>query len=84
MADSYIMQLNKSVFVLLMTPGLGKDIRAMYDHNGILFLNLQNTISYIRPLLQSGLSAWWLHMVTLIFLRGLCEYVPVNILTLSP
>ena len=22
----------------------------------------------------SGLSAWWLHMVTLIFLRGLCGY----------
>ena len=33
---------------------------------------------------QSGLSAWWLHIVTLIFFRGLCGYVWVNILTLSP
>ena len=32
----------------------------------------------------SGLSAWWLRMVILIFLRGLCRYVWVNILTLSP
>ena len=30
------------------------------------------------------MSAWWLHMVTLIFLRGLCGYVWVNILTLFP
>ena len=33
---------------------------------------------------ESGLSAWWLYMVTLIFLMGLCGYVWVNILTLSP
>ena len=34
--------------------------------------------------LTCGLSAWWLHMVTLIFLQGLCGYVWVNMLTLSP
>ena len=29
-------------------------------------------------------TALWLHMVTLVFLRGLCRYVWVNILVLSP
>ena len=29
-------------------------------------------------------SAWWLQMVSLIFLRGLCGYVWVNVPTLSP
>ena len=33
---------------------------------------------------QSWLAAWWLHMVTLIFLMSLCGYVWVTILTLSP
>ena len=31
----------------------------------------------------SGLSAWRLHMVTLIFLRGLCGYVWVNVLSFN-
>ena len=32
----------------------------------------------------SWLSVWWMHMVTLIFIGGLCGYIWVNMLTLSP
>ena len=49
----------------------------MYDHTFSKLANHQ-----IRRHTWSGLSAWWLHMVTLIFLRGLRGYVRVNILTL--
>ena len=45
------------------------------------FLNLQITRSGHT---WNGLSAWWLHMIISIFLRGLCGCVWVNILTLSP
>ena len=38
------------------------------------FLNLQITISDIRPHIKWD-AAWWLQMVTLTFLRGLCGYV---------
>ena len=55
----------------VMTPGLSKDI--LVSCMTILFLNL-----------QISRSAWWLHMATLIFHRGLCGYVWVNMLTLSP
>ena len=51
----------------------------------IFILNLQITRSNnYAGHTQSELSAWWLHMVTLIFLRGLCGYVLVDILPLSP
>ena len=49
----------------------------------ILFQNLQITRSDIRSHTK-WLSAWWLHMVTSVFLRGLCGYIWVNILTVSP
>ena len=62
----------------LMTPGLSKDIGVMYNHT---FLNLQITRSDIRPHIKW--SVWWLHMISLIFLRGLCGYIWVTILTLS-
>ena len=78
----------------LMTLVSIRTFSVMYDHT---FQNLQITRSDIRPHIkwavilviayghtQSGLSTWWLHMVTLIFLRGLCGYVWVNILTLLP
>ena len=52
----------------------------MYDHTFSKLANHQ--ISHQAA--QSGLSAWRLHTVTLIFLRGLCRYAWVNILTLSP
>ena len=41
----------------------------------ILFLNLQ---------MKSELSAWWLYMVTLIFIRSLCGYEYGNMHILSP
>ena len=52
----------------------------MYDHA------LSKLVSHqIRhEAIQSEPSAWWLHMVKLFFLRGLCGYVWANILTLSP
>ena len=50
----------------------------MYHHT---FLNLQVTRSDIRPHIKWAVS---LHMVTLIFLGGMCGYLWVNILTLSP
>ena len=59
-----------------MTSGLSKDIRC---HVWPYFVKLATQAT---P--KSGLSVWWCHMVTLIFLRGLCGYVWVNILTLSP
>ena len=43
----------------------------MYDHT---FSKLANHQIRHQATQESGLSAWWLHMVTLIFLRGLCGY----------
>ena len=53
----------------------------MYDHT---FLNLQITTSDVRPHIKWAVRLVILHMVTLVFLGGLCGYVWVNILTLSP
>ena len=47
----------------LMTPGLSKDIQC---HLWLCFSKLANH--------QIRWSAWWLHMVTLIFNRALCGY----------
>ena len=63
-----------------MTPGLSRDIRC---HVWPYFSKLANHQIRHQPI-RSGLSVWWLHMVTLIFLRGLCGYVWVNVLTLPP
>ena len=65
----------------LMTPGLSKDIRC---HVWPYFFWTCKSPDQTLGHTERGLSAWWLHMVTLIFLRGLCGYVWVNILTLSP
>ena len=43
----------------------------------ILFLTSESS-GQASGHIQSGLSAWALHMVTLIFLGGLCGYVWVN------
>ena len=65
----------------LMTPGLSKDIQCpVWPH---FFQTCKLPGQTAGPTL-SGPSAWWLHIVTFIFLRGLCGYVWVNILTVSP
>ena len=65
----------------LMTPGLSKDIQChVWPH----FFWTCNSPDQTSGHTQSRLSAWWLHMVTSIFLGGLHSYVWVNILTLSP
>ena len=66
----------------LMTPGLSKDINSgvMYDYT---FAKVEN--HQIRhQATHSGLPAWWLHVVTLIFLSGLHGYVWVIILISLP
>ena len=66
----------------LMTPGLSKDIRChVWPYVSI---NLQISRSDIRPHIKWAVSLVILHMVTSIFLWGLCGYIWVNILTLSP
>ena len=65
----------------LMTPGVSVRIFGVtYDHT---FLNLQIIIIH-HATRKVGGQTWWLHMTTLIFLRDLCGYVWVNILSLSP
>ena len=54
----------------------------MYDH--IFYKQVQITRSDIRPHIKWAVSLVILHMVTSIFLQGLCGYIWVNILTLSP
>ena len=58
-----------------MTPVSVRTFGAMYGHT------FQITRSDIRPYKKWAVSL--VHMVTLIFLRGLCGYVWDNILTLS-
>ena len=65
----------------LMTTGLSKDIRC---HVWPYFFYTCKSPVQTSGHALSWLSAWWLHMVNLIFLRGLCGYVWVNILTLLP
>ena len=50
----------------------------------ILFSKLQITRSEIRPRREWAVSLLIAYMVTSIFLSGLCGYIWVNILTLSP
>ena len=54
----------------------------MYDH--IFYKQVQIIRSDIRPHIKWAVSLVILHMVTSIFLQGLCGYIWVNILTLSP
>ena len=54
----------------------------MYDH--IFYKQVQINRSDIRPHIKWAVSLVILHMVTSIFLQGLCGYIWVNILTLSP
>ena len=54
----------------------------MYDH--IFYKQVQISRSDIRPHIKWAASLVILHMVTSIFLQGLCGYIWVNILTLSP
>ena len=54
----------------------------MYDH--IFYKQVQISGSDIRPHIKWAVSLMILHMVTSIFLQGLCGYIWVNILTLSP
>ena len=54
----------------------------MYDHT--FYKQVQINRSDIRPHIKWAVSLVILHMVTSIFLQGLCGYIWVNILTLSP
>ena len=54
----------------------------MYDHT--FYKQVQNSRSDIRPHIKWAVSQVILHLVTSIFLRALCGYIWVNILTLSP
>ena len=54
----------------------------MYDHT--FYKQVQISRSDIRPHVKWAVSLVILHMVTSIFLRALCGYIWVNILTLSP
>ena len=54
----------------------------MYDH--IFYKHVQISRLDIRPHIKWVVSLVILHMVTSIFLQGLCGYIWVNILTLSP
>ena len=49
-----------------------------------LYKQMQISRSDIRPHIKWAVSLVILHMVTSIFLQGLCGYIWVNILTLSP
>ena len=55
----------------------------MYDHI-FFYKQVQISRSDIRPHIKWAVSLVILHMVTSIFLQGLCGYIWVNILTLSP
>ena len=55
----------------------------MYAHI-FFYKQVQISRSDIRPHIKWAVSLVILHMVTSIFLQGLCGYISVNILTLSP
>ena len=66
-----------------MTPGLSKDIQYQYDHTFSKLTGHQiNHQAAHKVGCQPGDCI--MHMVTLIFLRGLLGYVWVNIVTSSP
>ena len=55
----------------------------MYDHI-FFYKQVQISRSDIRPHIKWAVSLVILHMVTSMSLQGLCGYIWVNILTLSP
>ena len=72
-----------------MTPGLRKDIPCHVLVLVVLvgpyfFKMANNQIRHQTGNTKSGLSTWWLHIVNLIFHRGLCGYVWVNTHFLTP
>ena len=63
----------------LMTPGLSKDIQChVWSY---FYKQVQISRSDIRPHIKWAVSLVILHMITSIFLRALCGYIWVNILT---
>ena len=54
----------------------------MYDHT--FYKQVLITRSDIRPHIKWAVSLVILHMITSMFLRALCGYIWVNILTFSP
>ena len=54
----------------------------MYDYT--FYKQVQIIRSDIRPHMKWAVSLVILHMITSIFLQALCEYIWINILTLSP
>ena len=56
-----------------MTSGLSKEFDVMYDH--IFYKQVQISRSDIRPHIKWAVSLVILHMVTSIFLQGLCGYI---------
>ena len=54
----------------------------MYDHT--FYKQVQISRLDMRPHIKWAVSLVILHMITSIFLRALCGYIWVNILTLSP
>ena len=54
----------------------------MYDHT--FYEPVQISRSDMRPHIKWAVSLVIFHMITSIFLRALCGYIWVNILTLSP
>ena len=54
----------------------------MYDDT--FYKQVQISRSDMRPHIKWAVSLVILHMITSIFLRALCGYIWVNILTLSP
>ena len=61
---------------------LFNDIWPQKGHSVSCLFCLQITNFEIKPSVNEQ-SAWWLHMATLIFLRGLCRYVWVITLSVS-
>ena len=56
----------------------------MYDHTFYKQVQISRSDISCRPHIKWAVSLVILHMVTSIFLQGLCGYIWVNILTLSP
>ena len=80
--DSIIWKVGLCYLCCFMTPGLSKDIRChVWPYVSKLAIH---QIADIRSHIKWAVSLVIAHMVPSIFLRGLCSYVWVNILTLSP
>ena len=67
----------------LVTPGLSKGILC-HVWPYFFYKQVQISRSDVRPHIKWAVSLVILHMVTSMSLQGLCGYIWVNILTLSP